>query len=110
MLPNDVLGRYEFHSEVSNSHKFWHIYYDNTSGSYTCEWGRVGRVAQQQKRGMTEAQARTKISEKISKGYRHTGSGIITAGHNQASTHTPTVDRVRNKQPTKFKRKLNIQK
>jgi len=109
MLPDDILGRYEFHSEVSNSHKFWHVYYDENRGSYTCEWGRVGYAAQKKKNDMTEAQARKKISEKINKGYQHTGGGITSTRPRHNYGHTPTDERVKAKQPTKFKRKLNIQ-
>jgi len=111
MLPDDILGRYEFHSDTTNSHKFWHVYYDERTRSYTCEWGRCGRVAQKRKPGMTEAEARKKISEKVNKGYQHTGSGIrSTASRNVGGSATPTIERIHAKQPTKFKRKLNIQK
>ena len=105
MLPDDILGRYEFHSEVSNSHKFWHVYYDENSGSYTCEWGRCGRAAQKKKHGMTEAQARKKISEKINKGYQHTGGGITSTRPRQSGTFTPSDERIKAKQPKKYKKK-----
>ncbi len=63
-----LLGRYEFHDESVNSHKFWTISYDHDSGTYTRNWGRVGALGQSNG-GTTGFEALKAIQGKISKGY-----------------------------------------
>ena len=62
-----MFGRYEFHNDETNSHKFWSC--EPSSPGY-CEirWGRVGSDGSSQIKPLDEGQR--KISEKISKGYR----------------------------------------
>ena len=80
-MDRSKLGRYEF--VAGNSSKFWHIFQDLASGSFITEWGRIGSPPQGRKAGLSEGEARTKISEKISKGYRHVG-GFKDTGRGNA--------------------------
>lgn len=64
-----LLGRYEFHDNNANSHKFWTISYDSKNGSYIRTWGRIGADGQSQN-DLTGVGALKLIQEKISKGYR----------------------------------------
>jgi len=62
------LGRYEYHDDDKNSHKFWSCHFNERHKTYTTSWGRVGARAQI-KQGLTEAEVNKKIAEKVSKGY-----------------------------------------
>jgi predicted DNA-binding WGR domain protein len=70
MIPNKMLGRYEYKDEKSD--KFWTI--EKVGPEYKATWGRIGSAGQGPKI-YTEGEAYDKIQEKISKGYVHTGVG-----------------------------------
>lgn len=73
MIDRQSLGRYEYHNDSENSHKFYHIVYDRNQQTYIAAWGRVGTKGQY--KAYTEAEALRKIREKIGKGYRKDQSG-----------------------------------
>ncbi len=64
-----LTGRYEFHDDSINSHKYWTLTYDKREGTYTTAWGRIGSRGQA-KPGLSGDQALKKVQEKISKGYK----------------------------------------
>jgi len=71
-------GRWEFRD--ASSDKFWQLSFEPVSGSYLTEWGRNGKPAQAMKGGLSEAEARKKIREKESKGYRFVGGAQENTG------------------------------
>ena len=60
------LGRYEYHNDAKNSHKYWDIR-KNSHGTYIASWGRV--ETSPQSREYSEDEAAQKITEKVRKGY-----------------------------------------
>ncbi|MBX7223795.1 MAG: AAA family ATPase [Blastocatellia bacterium] len=60
-------GRYECTEGTSS--KYWQITLNQPRGTYETEWGRIGCPNPQGKTGLSEAEARKKIAEKLGKGY-----------------------------------------
>jgi predicted DNA-binding WGR domain protein len=69
MISESDLGRYEYHSNEENSHKFWWLIYDKTTRTYIAAWGRVG-AKPQTKEYVGDSVAFKKVQEKLKKGYR----------------------------------------
>lgn len=61
-----MFGRYEYHSDPENSHKFWEIK-QLPNGQAEVHWGRVGTRGQSQI--VTESEALKRAGEKSAKGY-----------------------------------------
>jgi len=93
MISPHMLGRYEFHSQSTDSHKFYHVYFDHMTGTYTCEHGRCGRTSMKIMRGIPEEKALKKIVEKINKGYEKVTDRGYTIEVNRGSS--PPTHKVR---------------
>ena len=68
MISKELLGRYQYTCYEENSNKFWHIIFDMSAQTYICSYGRIGTRGHEPIY-YTEQQARTKIKDKIKKGY-----------------------------------------
>lgn len=80
-----MFGRYEFHDDNAGkrgSHKYWEVI-EYTDGMFACFWGRIGAVPQA-KFGMNSGDVAKKVSEKIGKGYQHTGDAFSCEQYKQS--------------------------
>lgn len=64
------VGRYEYSDAKSN--KYWEVVFDNTDGTFTVFWGRIGASPQVQENQDLNHVVK-KINEKVAKGYKFVG-------------------------------------
>lgn len=81
MISEDLLGRYEYHCNEENSHKYWWLIYDKSTRTYIAAYGRV-RAKAQTTEYVGDAVAMKKVKEKIKKGYVKLEGYRTTEGSN----------------------------
>ena len=81
MISEYLLGRYEYHSAAENSHKYWWLYYDKSTRTYTAAYGRV-RAKPQTTDYIGDEVAMKKVKEKLKKGYEKCEGYTTTIGSN----------------------------
>ena len=85
MIEKTLLGRYECVNPLTNTNKFWHVVY-TADRIYVATWGRIGKGSPAPKT-YTEAQVRSKIKQKIKKGYVKKEGYLEVAIENYNSIH-----------------------
>ncbi len=84
MISKEMLGRYEYHNNLENSHKYWWLVYDKENRTYTAAYGRVGSHAQTTEY-IGDTVALKKVKEKLKKGYKRLDGYKTTEGSNAVS-------------------------
>ena len=80
-------GRYEYHgytTKGNRSAKFWHVIHDKSNGVYIAKWGAIGKGVQGTKE-YSSTQVRTKLREKVNKGYGYKDGYEESVGSNSVN-------------------------
>ena len=70
------LGRYEYHSDAENSHKFWIVEKDGSR--FKVRWGRVNTKGSEPLFYDSESYIQKKINGKISEGYKRVSGDTVS--------------------------------
>ncbi len=80
MIDETILGRYECVSGTSD--KYWHVIFDRNNRQYIAQWGPRTSSKPQGTKVYTEKEVRTKLREKVNKGYSRKKGYQTSVGEN----------------------------